>query len=321
MPGSGSGRGAPVSCIGHLHPLPIFGLTAETPVPSPYRAIFAAPAPRASPPPGSWAGCRCRCWASAIVTMVSQLTGRYGLAGALSATLALSAAAIGPQISRLVDRHGQRRVLRPAALVSVVAGRRSAAVREVRARRTGRCSSSRRLSGCVPSVGSMVRARWAALYRGSPAAAHRVLLRVRRRRGRASSSGRSSPSGCRTAWFPEAGPLLAAVFLARRCLLADRAARDRAGAASARTALRGVRAALAGSAGAGGDVRGDRRDLRRGRRGDRRFRRGRGPQGGGQPGAGGVRAGLLRRRERSSGCCTSRGRPHAGGWWVCARWP
>src|SRR2546425_204009 len=56
-----------------------------------------------------------------VVTMVSQLTGRYGLAGALSATLALSVAVLGPQISRLVDRHGQRRVLRPATLVSVTA--------------------------------------------------------------------------------------------------------------------------------------------------------------------------------------------------------
>ncbi|WP_217241469.1 hypothetical protein [Streptomyces sp. AC555_RSS877] len=46
-----------------------------------------------------------------IVTMLSQLGGEYWLAGSVSATQALATAVIGPQISRLVDRHGQRRIV------------------------------------------------------------------------------------------------------------------------------------------------------------------------------------------------------------------
>ena len=64
-----------------------------------------------------------------IVLLVVAETGRYGRAGALSATFALVNAGAAPAIARLVDRLGQRRVLLPAvplhlvALVAFVAGR------------------------------------------------------------------------------------------------------------------------------------------------------------------------------------------------------
>ena len=44
-----------------------------------------------------------------IITMLSQITGSYGLAGAVAATFVLTYALMSPQISRLVDRHGQGR--------------------------------------------------------------------------------------------------------------------------------------------------------------------------------------------------------------------
>ena len=44
--------------------------------------------------------------------MLSQTHGEYWLAGAVAATFALANALISPQISRLVDRYGQARVLR-----------------------------------------------------------------------------------------------------------------------------------------------------------------------------------------------------------------
>nr|WP_202447698.1 MFS transporter [Streptomyces sp. SID5468] len=147
-----------------------------------------------------------------IVTMISQVTGRYGLAGGLSATLALSAAVLGPQVSRLVDRFGQRRVLRPAALVTVAAVAGLLVGVELHAPDWAYfCCSA--VAGATPSVGSMVRARWAAIYRGSPTlhtaySYESVMDEVCFIFGPILSIGLS------TAWFPQAGPLLAAVFLA-----------------------------------------------------------------------------------------------------------
>lgn len=69
------------------------------------------------------------------------------------------------------------------------------------------------LIGCVPSVGSMIRARWAALYRDTPQlhtaySFESVIDEVCFIFGPIISIGLS------TAWFPEAGPLLAGCFLA-----------------------------------------------------------------------------------------------------------
>ncbi|MEZ7006593.1 MFS transporter [Streptomyces sp. AD55] len=181
-------------------------------MPSPYRALFAAPGTKGFSAAGLLGRMPLSMMGIGVVTMVSQLTGRYGLAGALSATLALSAAVAGPQISRLVDRYGQRRVLRPATLVSLAA----AAVLLPAAHHGwpdwvlfAACVGI----GCVPSLGAMVRARWAALY-GGTARLHTaysfesVLDEVCFIFGPILSIGLS------TAWFPEAGPLLAACFLA-----------------------------------------------------------------------------------------------------------
>jgi MFS family permease len=147
-----------------------------------------------------------------VVTMISQINGRYGLAGALSATIALAAAAIGPRISRWVDQYGQRRVLRPATLVALVAaaGLLLAARLEWPDWVLFVCAAG---IGSVPSLGAMVRARWAAIYRGTPQlhtaySLESVVDEVCFIFGPIISIGLS------TAWFPEAGPLLAACFLA-----------------------------------------------------------------------------------------------------------
>ncbi|MEI5098047.1 MFS transporter [Streptomyces sp. PmtG] len=181
-------------------------------MPSPYRAIFAAPGTKGFSAAGLLGRMPLSMMGIGIVTMVSQITGRYGLAGALSATVALSAAALGPQISRLVDRHGQSRVLRPATLVSLVAvtGLLLSARLELPDWTLFVCAA---LVGCVPSLGSMVRARWAALYRDTPQlhtaySFESVVDEVCFIFGPIISIGLS------TVWFPEAGPLLAAVFLA-----------------------------------------------------------------------------------------------------------
>ncbi|MEU9121708.1 MFS transporter [Streptomyces sp. NPDC048506] len=182
-------------------------------MPSPYRAIFGRPGTASFSAAGLLGRMPLSMLGIGVVTMVSQLTGRYGLAGALSATLALSAAVIGPQISRLVDRHGQRRVMRPATLVSLTAV-------------AGLLLSAQQrwadwtlfvfaaCVGCVPSVGSMIRARWAELYEGSPRELHTAYSWESIVDEVCFIVGPILSIGLSTAWFPEAGPLLAGGFLA-----------------------------------------------------------------------------------------------------------
>nr|WP_237501035.1 MFS transporter [Streptomyces sp. SID8381] len=174
--------------------------------------MFAAPGSRAFSAAGFLGRMPLSMMGIGVVTMISQLTGRYGLAGALSATIALSAAAIGPQVSRLVDQYGQRRVLRPATLaaLSAAAGLLLAAYFRWPDWVLFVCAAG---IGSVPSLGAMVRSRWAALYRGTPQlhtaySFESVVDEVCFIFGPIVSIGLS------TAWFPEAGPLLAACFLA-----------------------------------------------------------------------------------------------------------
>ncbi|MFE9449787.1 MFS transporter [Streptomyces sp. NPDC006739] len=181
-------------------------------MPSPYRALFAAPGTKGFCAAGLLGRMPLSMMGIGVVTMISQLTGRYGLAGALSATMALSAAVIGPQISRLVDRHGQRRVLRPATLVALTAAAGLLLAAHLRWPDWALflCAAG---IGSVPSLGAMIRARWAALYRGTPQlhtaySFESVVDEVCFILGPIISIGLS------TAWFPEAGPLLAACFLA-----------------------------------------------------------------------------------------------------------
>lgn len=182
-------------------------------MPSPYRAIFAAPGSKGfSAKPALLGRMPLSMMGIGIVTMVSQLTGRYGLAGALSATLAMSAAVLGPQISRLVDRHGQRRVLRPATIVAVaaVAGLLVCAQQGAPDWTLFVFAAG---AGCVPSVGSMVRARWAEIYRGDAQNLHTAYSWESIVDELCFIVGPILSIGLSTAWFAEAGPLIAACFL------------------------------------------------------------------------------------------------------------
>jgi MFS family permease len=147
-----------------------------------------------------------------IVTMVSQVTGRYGLAGALSATLALSAAAGGPRISRLVDRYGQRRVLRPFCAVTLVSVAGLVACAWLRAPDWAYfvCVVG---AGLTPSTGAMVRARWSEILRGSPERLHTAYSVEAVVDEIVFIVGPILSVGLSTGWFAEAGPLLAGVFL------------------------------------------------------------------------------------------------------------
>ncbi|MFE6104262.1 MFS transporter [Streptomyces laurentii] len=180
---------------------------------SPYRQLFATPGTASFSVAGFLGRMPVSMMGVGIVTMISQVTGRYGLAGALSATLAMSAAAIGPRISRLVDRHGQRRVLRPTALAAL-----AAATGLLLCVRLGAPDWTLFLFtacvGCVPSLGAMVRARWTNLYRGDARRLHTAYSWESIVDEMVFILGPIISIGLSTTWFPQAGPVLAGLFLA-----------------------------------------------------------------------------------------------------------
>jgi MFS family permease len=187
-------------------------------VSSPYRAIFAAPGTRAFAVAGLVGRMPLSMLGIGIVTMISQVTGRYGLAGALSATLALAGAACGPQVSRLVDRYGQRRVLRPVCAVTVAAvAALLVAVREGAPDWTYFvCVAG---AGLTPSLGAMARARWSAIHHDSPELLHTAFSFESVLDEIVFILGPILSIGLCTGWFAEAGPLLAAGFLGAGVLM------------------------------------------------------------------------------------------------------
>ena len=134
---------------------------------TPYRTLFADPGNRRFALAGLLARLPLPMTGIGIITLLAQLRGSYALAGAVTATFVVTYALLSPQISRLVDRHGQSRVLPVATAVSVfgMALLLTAAAWQAAA---GTLFAGAVLAGCMPSMSAMVRARWAALYRGQP---------------------------------------------------------------------------------------------------------------------------------------------------------
>jgi predicted MFS family arabinose efflux permease len=102
------------------------------------------------------------------VLLISAVTGRYGVAGSVAAAGSLGGAASAPQIARLVDTRGQRRVLVPLVLVFV-----SSVAGLIIAVELDAPDWALFLPGIVggatmPSLGPMARARWSALLGSTP---------------------------------------------------------------------------------------------------------------------------------------------------------
>jgi MFS family permease len=102
------------------------------------------------------------------VLLISSLSGRYGLAGAVAAAGAAGYALVSPFIARLADRTGQRAVLRPLMLVFAAAAGALIAGAQAGAPAWVLLPASGLAGAATPQIGSMVRARWSALLAGSP---------------------------------------------------------------------------------------------------------------------------------------------------------
>jgi MFS family permease len=103
------------------------------------------------------------------VLLVTATTGSYALAGFVSGTLALAGALVGPQIGRLVDRFGQRRVLLPALVVHAAGLTALILCAQLDAPRGLLFASAFVAGAAYPSLGALVRTRWNVLLGGTPA--------------------------------------------------------------------------------------------------------------------------------------------------------
>lgn len=184
---------------------------------NPYSEIFKAPGAKAFSAAGFVARVPMSMVTLGIVTMLSEARGEYWLAGAVAAAFALSSAVVAPQVSRLIDRYGQVRILLPSAAIAVIA-------------LSGLMLATRYdapnwvlfafaiLAGVTPILGAMVRARWTEIYRDTPHlhtafAFESIMDEV------IFMTGPIVAIGLSVGFFPEAGPLVATVLLAVGSLL------------------------------------------------------------------------------------------------------
>ncbi len=179
---------------------------------SSYRQIFAVPGTLAFSSAGLVSRLPISMTGIGILTMLSQLRGSYGVPGAVAAVLALAAAAIGPQVSRLVDRYGQRRVALPATAITVAAATALLLCAHFGAP-TWTLFVCAAAMGGMPSTGAMVRARWAHLYRDDAPKLHTAYSYEAVMDEICFIVGPILSIGLATAAFPEAGVLLAGIFL------------------------------------------------------------------------------------------------------------
>jgi MFS family permease len=103
-----------------------------------------------------------------LVLLISAGTGRYALAGTVSAAAALGNAACVPQFGRLTDRLGQRRVLIPLCLVFALSVAGLVAAVQLRGPDWTLFAAGIAGGATMPMLGPMARARWSALLTGSP---------------------------------------------------------------------------------------------------------------------------------------------------------
>lgn len=126
----------------------------------PYRAVLARPGALAFSAAGALARLPMSMVGIGIVLMISEIYGSYGLAGRIAAVYVVVHAVCSPVLARLVDQHGQARVMRPAIALTVVALGALVWVASAQGPTTLLYAAAGLAGASVGSSGALIRARW-----------------------------------------------------------------------------------------------------------------------------------------------------------------
>lgn len=184
---------------------------------SSYRVIFQHPGSRAFSGAGFIARMTVAMMGIGIITMIAQLRDSFFMAGITAAIYIFSAAFCAPMIARLVDRYGQSRILPKSIIISVL-GTTALLLCTVYDAPDWAILLSAVFVGAIPSMPAMIRARWTHIYKGDPRlqtaySFESVLDEISFIIGPPLSVTLS------IALFPQAGPLVAIIFLVVGTLL------------------------------------------------------------------------------------------------------
>ena len=144
----------------------------------------------------------------AVIVMLSERRGSFGLAGAVSAVGLAVLAIAGPVLGRLIDKHGQRRIALPFVLFSALCGVTVAAL-SWRDAPAWTLFLFYGLSAVLPEPGPMSRARWAHIFRDEPDRLHTAMSFEQVADEASFVLGPVLAVLVSTLWFPEAGLLIA----------------------------------------------------------------------------------------------------------------
>ena len=151
----------------------------------------------------------------AVIVMVSERRGSFGVAGAVSA---VGVAVAGPLIGRLFDKHGQRRVALPFIIVSSCAGALTAFFSWTDAA-VWTLFVFYGLSAVLPEPGPMSRARWAHIFRDDPDRLHTAMSFEQVADEASFVLGPVLAVLVSTLWFPEAGLIMAELLFTTGMLI------------------------------------------------------------------------------------------------------
>ena len=134
----------------------------------PYREIFGIPGAWRFSAAGVIGRMPMSMFGLGTVLLISAGTGKYGVAGTVSAVGSLGYALTSPRMARLVDSRGQRRILLPLLTVFAVATAMLIAAVELHLPTWTFFVPGAIAGATMPSLGTLVRARWSVLLAGSP---------------------------------------------------------------------------------------------------------------------------------------------------------
>ncbi|MFF3556555.1 MFS transporter [Streptomyces tsukubensis] len=183
-----------------------------------YARLFAVPGTVAFTAGGLIARLPFAMFGVSAVVMIAGSRGSYALAGAVTATGLTVTALVAPWTARLVDRHGQARVARPATALALLGS--LALVLCVRYDAPDwTLFASCAATATSPNTGAMARARWAHLHRDDPASLHTANSFEQAADELCFMTGPALAALLCSALFPEAGTVAGAVLMAGGMLL------------------------------------------------------------------------------------------------------